>query len=81
MPIRFAGCCFWGHFEPAVCLLFAIPIFKLCVYGAAALNRPLDAMYIFENKKRWMRMLHPALFLLACVGPRFALVCAELHRF
>lgn len=44
-------------------------------------NRPLDAMYIFENKKRWMRMLHPALFLLACVGPRFALVCAELHRF
>ena len=27
-PIRFAGCCFWGHFEPAVCLLFAIPILR-----------------------------------------------------
>lgn len=27
-PIRFAGCCFWGHFEPAVCLLFAIPILQ-----------------------------------------------------
>lgn len=27
-PIRFVGCCFWGHFELAVCLLFAISILR-----------------------------------------------------
>lgn len=37
-------------------------------------------IYILENKKRWMRVLHPALFLLACVGPRFALACIVLCR-
>lgn len=43
-------------------------------------NCLLDAMYILKNKKRWMRMLHLALFLLACVGPRFMRICVVRCR-